>query len=69
MLSLKDPLQIVVIKGFGSGIGALLIAWSVGQSHARLQYIAMAMLLGFVAYGLSIYFYIKAQRSLGDGYP
>lgn len=54
MLSLKDPLQIVVIKGFGSGIGALLIAWSVGQSHAKLQYITMAMLLGFVAYGLSI---------------
>jgi drug/metabolite transporter (DMT)-like permease len=25
----------------------------------------LALLLGFVAYGLSIYFYIKAQRDLG----
>ena len=28
-------------------------------------YIALALILGFVAYGLSIYFYIYAQRDLG----
>ena len=28
-------------------------------------YIALALLLGFFAYGLSIYFYILAQRELG----
>jgi drug/metabolite transporter (DMT)-like permease len=65
MLSLKDPLQIVVIKGFGSGIGSLIIALSVGQTSRRYLYLALALLLGFVAYGLSIYFYILAQRTLG----
>lgn len=45
MLSLKDPVDIVIIKGFGADGGALL--------------------LGFFAYGLSIYFYVLAQRTLG----
>ncbi len=31
MLSLKDPLQIVVVKGFGSGIGSLIIYFAVRQ--------------------------------------
>jgi len=64
-LSSKDPQQIVVIKGFGSGLGALLIALANSQFQAHLVYIVLAMLLGFLAYGLSIYFYILAQRTLG----
>ncbi|HAL73892.1 MAG TPA: EamA family transporter [Clostridiales bacterium] len=64
-LSSKDPQQIVVIKGFGSGLGALLIAIVKSQLKAQLLYILLAMLLGFLAYGLSIYFYILAQRTLG----
>ncbi len=64
-LSAKDPLQIVVIKGFGSGLGALLIAAFAGSLSAAPIYIAAALLLGFVAYGLSIYFYILSQRHLG----
>jgi drug/metabolite transporter (DMT)-like permease len=65
MLSLKDPLQIVVIKGFGSGAGSLIIAVVLGQYGTNLIYILITLLLGFVAYGLSIYFYIVAQRELG----
>ena len=65
MLSSKNPLEIVVIKGFGSGIGAFLIALAIGEKIPGLLYIACALLLGFVAYGLSIYFYIYAQRDLG----
>jgi drug/metabolite transporter (DMT)-like permease len=64
-LSLKDPLQIVMIKGIGSGSGAFLIAMLTGGGTANLLYIVIALLLGFVAYGMSIYFYIFAQRSLG----
>lgn len=64
-LSLKDPLQIVVIKGFGSGVGSLIIAIAIGQYRTEIIYLASALLLGFVAYGLSIYFYISAQRTLG----
>lgn len=64
-LSIKDPLQVVIIKGFGSGIGALLIAFYLNDFSISLVYILLALLLGFFAYGLSIYFYVNAQRHLG----
>lgn len=65
MLSLKDPLQIVVIKGFGSGFGALIIAYFTRGMSYQTTFVILALCLGFVAYGLSIYFYIRAQRTLG----
>jgi drug/metabolite transporter (DMT)-like permease len=65
MLSMKDPRQIVVIKGLGSGTGSLLIALIGRQFSSNILYLALTLLLGFVAYGLSIYFYIIAQRDLG----
>jgi uncharacterized membrane protein len=65
MLSVKNPLQIVVIKGFGSGFGALFITVAYRQYSNNLKYILFTLLLGFVAYGLSIYLYIRAQRDLG----
>lgn len=65
MISLKDPLQIVVVKGFGSGIGSLLISIIMKEYSSNIVYMAFALLLGFIAYGLSIFFYIKAQRDLG----
>lgn len=64
-LSSQNPLEVVVIKGFGSGTGSLVIAAVTGEFHASLPYILLALLLGFVAYGLSIFFYIYAQRYLG----
>ena len=65
MLSAKNPLQIVVIKGFGSGLGALALAAAVGERLTLGWNVAAALALGFVAYGLSISFYIYAQRTLG----
>lgn len=65
MLSMKDPLQIVIMKGFGSGTGALLISIGVNGIYGSLPYILLALLLGCVSYGLSIFFYIAAQRELG----
>lgn len=64
-LSIKDPLQIVVIKGLGSGLGALIVCIVLGQLTFYILYVVLSLLLGFVAFGLSIYFYIKAQRQLG----
>ena len=64
-LSEKDPLQIVVVKGFGSGLGALVIALASGEGLPGFLPGAGALCLGFVAYGLSIFFYIYAQRDLG----
>jgi drug/metabolite transporter (DMT)-like permease len=65
MLSQKDPLEIVVIKGFGSGIGSLVIALVIGERAYYPLYIGCALFLGFVSYGLSIFFYVYAQRELG----
>lgn len=65
MLSVKDPLQVVIIKGFGSGFGSLLISFIIKETSTSITYIIATLLLGFVAYGLSIYFYVYAQRELG----
>lgn len=64
-LSEKDPAQVVVVKGFGSGAGALAVALLAGDALPALPDAAAALLLGFVAYGLSIFFYVYAQRGLG----
>jgi len=64
-LSIKDPLQVVIIKGLGSGVGALLIALFADDLVWNPTFILLALLLGFFAYGLSIFFYVTAQRSLG----
>lgn len=64
-LSVKDPLQVVIIKGFGSGFGSLLIALIIGERTNNIPYIIATLILGFFAYGLSIFFYIYAQRDLG----
>ena len=61
----RDPMEIVTIKGFGSGLGALAIAFAVGEDLPSLQHIGVIILLGYVAYGLSIYFYTYAQRGIG----
>ena len=65
MLSAKSSVQITTIKGIGSGLGSLVIALAVGENIPGMHRIAAVMLLGFVAYGLSINFYIKAQKELG----
>ena len=65
MLSKKDPLEIVMVKGFGSGLGALLVALILGCRLPSLNAALASLALGFVSYGLSIFFYVYAQRYLG----
>ena len=65
MLSNKSSVQIVTIKGIFSGLGSLIVALTVGEKIPGAVWIAAVMALGFVAYGLSINFYIKAQKDLG----
>lgn len=64
-ISSKNTYEIVTIKGLGSGSGALIVGLLIGEKIPEAHYVVLAMLLGFVAYGLSIYFYIKAQKNLG----
>lgn len=65
MLSSKSSVQITTIKGIFSGLGSLMIALCVGESLPGIAWIAASLGLGFVAYGLSINFYIRAQKELG----
>ena len=64
-LSDCDPTRIVVIKGWGSGAGALIVALVARDAIPGLLDMGLALLLGFVAYGLSIACYVRAQRELG----
>jgi len=64
-LSSKDPMQIVVIKGLGSGLGSLIIGLVLGEKISAVWSVFAVLGVGFVAYGLSIFFYVYAQRSLG----
>lgn len=64
-ISSKDPLQIVLLKGIFSGAGSLFIGLFLGERVKTGWSIVFALLVGFVAYGLSIYFYVYAQRLLG----
>ena len=64
-ISDKSTYQIVTIKGFGSGTGSLIVAVIIGEKLPDIEYILPAVVLGFVAYGLSIFTYIRAQKTLG----
>ena len=64
-LSSKNTYHIVFLKGLFSGLGSLIVALCLREQFALFEYFALALLLGFVAYGLSIFFYIKAQSIIG----
>ena len=55
----------MVLKGIFSGLGSLSIGIILGESIPDAIYICYALLLGFVAYGLSVFFYVLAQRYIG----
>ena len=61
----KSTYEIVVLKGIFSGLGSLLIAFTMRESMPGTGYAVVALLLGFVSYGLSIFLYVRAQRVLG----
>lgn len=64
-LSSKDPMQIVLLKGIFSGLGSVIIGLCIGERFTDLWSVFAVLGVGFIAYGLSIYFYVHAQRSLG----
>lgn len=65
MISDKSSEEIVIIKGLFSGFGSFLVALFIGEQIPQALWIITVMFLGFIAYGLSINFYIMAQKSLG----
>lgn len=65
MISNKSSIEIVVIKGTFSGLGSLMVALIIGEHIPAVKWLICVLVLGFVAYGLSIHFYIMAQKDLG----
>ena len=64
-LSEKDPFEIVLLKGIFSGGTSLIIALIIGERAENLLSIIFVLAVGCVAYGMSIFVYIHAQRLLG----
>lgn len=64
-LSAKDPLEIVLLKGIFSGSGSVIIGLIVGERITHLWSVFAVLAVGCVAYGLSIFVYVYAQRLLG----
>ena len=64
-ISERNTYQIVMIKGLCSGMGSILIAAVRGEAFPKWTTVLMVMGLGFIAYGMSIFFYIRAQKELG----
>ena len=64
-LSSKDPLIIVLLKGIFSGGTSLAIGFIIGERFGAPWSVFAVLILGFVAYGLSIFLYVYAQRYLG----
>lgn len=58
-------MQIVLLKGIFSGLASVIIGLCVGERITVLWSVFAVLGVGFVAYGLSIFFYIYAQRLLG----
>ena len=64
-ISDKNTYEIVTLKGLCCGAGSLLLGLVAGERLPELSAVLKALLLGFVAYGLSIFLYIRAQDTLG----
>lgn len=64
-ISGKSPLQIVVLKGVFAGLTSVTIGLITEKVSFHGVPILAALLTGFIGYGLSVFFYVRAQRDLG----
>ena len=55
----------MTVKGICSGCGSIVVALIAGETFPKAEYVLYSVLLGFVAYGLSITLYVTAQKTLG----
>ena len=64
-ISSKDPMQIVLLKGIFSGLGSVVIGLCIGERITSVLSLLAVLAVCYVAYGMSIFFYVYAQRLLG----
>ena len=55
----------MLLKGIFSGLGSVIIGLCIGERITVIWSVFAVLGVGFVAYGLSIFFYVYAQRILG----
>lgn len=64
-LSIRDPMQIALLKSMGACVPMLLIASFTGARFPAPMEIVLILLIGGVGYGLSIWLDLLALRNLG----
>ena len=64
-ISASDAVQIAAIKGLVAGMVNLGIAWSLGLALPDAGKAALAGLVGFCGYGMSLVFFVLALQQLG----
>jgi len=64
-ISLADATWIAAVKGLVSGTVNLILALLLGAAMPALPHLAGAMLLGFLAYGVSLALFVVGLRHLG----
>lgn len=65
LISAKEPATIVILKGCCAGFFGLILAQMMGEATPQLPDIGIALLVGFLGYGLSLLLFIKSIRDLG----
>lgn len=65
-VSLADPLQIAMLKGLAAGPVTLALALARGATLPALDTLAIAALVGFLGYGVSLVLFVVALRHLGS---
>jgi len=64
-LSAADPIQIAMAKGLVAGAVNIILALTYGESFPSLTSIALAGLIGFLGYGVSLVLFVVGLRHLG----
>ena len=64
-ISAGDAVQIAAIKGLAAGTVNLAIAWWLESSMPAINDLALAVVVGFCGYGLSLVLFVVALRHLG----
>jgi len=64
-LSAADPIQIAMVKGLAAGAVNLMLAFGYGERLPGLTTAALAGVVGFLGYGVSLALFVVSLRHLG----
>jgi drug/metabolite transporter (DMT)-like permease len=61
----RDPVQVAMLKSGVAGLINVLIALALGNALPALPTLALTLFLGFIAYGLTLLYFVLALRHIG----